>query len=242
VLPKVSCLCPTYARAYLLEEAIESFHRQDYPGEKELVVCNDFRNQTFVYSHPEVKLLNFENRFKNLGEKRHETTLFATGEWFLTWGDDDLHLSRRISRMVEYVMEQQVRFALEGPHYCYINHEMKRNEHPTVGAHIIHRDLYQEAGGFPRQDIAEDLDFNRTLERMIGRLPCCKAPPQFVYRWSSERPHISAVGGSKEHRHRTWDRMEEVSMELIAKGKEPTGTIELHPHWKRDWEELARVA
>ena len=37
-LPKVSCICPTFARVYLLEEAIESFLRQDYKGEKELII------------------------------------------------------------------------------------------------------------------------------------------------------------------------------------------------------------
>ena len=40
-LPAVSCICLTYGRVALLEEAIESFLRQDYPGVKELVVLND---------------------------------------------------------------------------------------------------------------------------------------------------------------------------------------------------------
>jgi len=38
---KVSCQCITYDRVELLEEAIESFLRQDYKGEKELVILND---------------------------------------------------------------------------------------------------------------------------------------------------------------------------------------------------------
>ena len=36
--PGVSCICPTYARPDLLEEAIQSFLLQDYPGPKELIV------------------------------------------------------------------------------------------------------------------------------------------------------------------------------------------------------------
>jgi hypothetical protein len=39
-LPRVSCQCITYGRTTLLDEAVESFLRQDYPGEKELEVVS----------------------------------------------------------------------------------------------------------------------------------------------------------------------------------------------------------
>src|SRR5438876_11343843 len=48
---KVSCMCATYNRPpnsqWLLEEAIESFLRQDY-AEKELLVLNDCAGQELV--------------------------------------------------------------------------------------------------------------------------------------------------------------------------------------------------
>ncbi|MCL4258972.1 MAG: glycosyltransferase family 2 protein, partial [Anaerolineales bacterium] len=50
--PPVSCICPTYGRVELLEEAIESFLRQDYPGQKELIVLNDYAGQTLHFDHP----------------------------------------------------------------------------------------------------------------------------------------------------------------------------------------------
>jgi glycosyltransferase involved in cell wall biosynthesis len=93
--PKVSCVCPTFARAYLLEEAIESFHRQDYPGEKELIICNDFIDQELIYDHPDVKVINLKERCKNLGEKKNITCSYATGDLLLTWEDDDIHLPSR---------------------------------------------------------------------------------------------------------------------------------------------------
>ena len=40
--PAVSCICPTYGRPELLEEAIYCFLLQDYPGPKELIVLNDY--------------------------------------------------------------------------------------------------------------------------------------------------------------------------------------------------------
>jgi glycosyltransferase involved in cell wall biosynthesis len=52
---KVSCICPTYNRPpnyqWLLEEAIESFLRQDY-AEKELLVLNDCAGQELVCDAP----------------------------------------------------------------------------------------------------------------------------------------------------------------------------------------------
>src|SRR2546429_75321 len=63
VLPPVSCVCPTYARPELLEEAIESFLRQDYRGAKELIVLNDYACQTLELDHPEVRVVNVPKRF-----------------------------------------------------------------------------------------------------------------------------------------------------------------------------------
>ena len=40
--PKVSCYCATYGRVSLLEESVHSFLIQDYDGEKELIILNDF--------------------------------------------------------------------------------------------------------------------------------------------------------------------------------------------------------
>ena len=59
---KVSCFCCTYGRPDVLEEAIESFLRQDYEGPKELIVLNDFTQQTLHFEHPEVKIINAEQR------------------------------------------------------------------------------------------------------------------------------------------------------------------------------------
>lgn len=69
---RVSCLCPTYNRApnllHLVEEAIESFSRQDYP-DKELIVCNDTPGQQLEFSHPQVRVLNVPERFATLSDK-----------------------------------------------------------------------------------------------------------------------------------------------------------------------------
>jgi hypothetical protein len=49
-LPTVSRICLTFGRPRFLEEAIESFLRQDYPGEAELIVLNDLPRRNLLSS------------------------------------------------------------------------------------------------------------------------------------------------------------------------------------------------
>lgn len=51
-LPRVSCQCITYGRTTLLDEAVECFLRQDYPGEKELVSLTTCRRCGSISSIP----------------------------------------------------------------------------------------------------------------------------------------------------------------------------------------------
>ena len=60
--PPVSCMCLTYGRPHLLEEAVESFLRQDYRGLKELVVVNDLSDQHLAFEHPEVRITRVGRR------------------------------------------------------------------------------------------------------------------------------------------------------------------------------------
>ena len=80
-LPKISCVCPTFCRTALLEEAIECFLRQDYQGEKELIIGNDFSSQHLIFEHKEVKVINTDVRFPTLGEKRNWICNYSTGDY-----------------------------------------------------------------------------------------------------------------------------------------------------------------
>jgi glycosyltransferase involved in cell wall biosynthesis len=236
-LPKVSCLCPTFARTALLEEAIESFLRQDYQGESELIVCNDFLPQVLQFNHPKVQVINLPERTPNLGAKRNATAKYATGEFLMTWGDDDVHLASRISRMVEFVTREAVPFALEGHHFCLYAGKMKSDPRATAGAHIISRDLYYEIGQIPELSFGEDVAFNEALKARIGPWKHCDSPPQFIYRFTSGRPHVSAFGPKELD---PYGRMLILAEECVRNGKEPSGEVVLQPQWRQDWVALTQ--
>ena len=97
-LPFVSCYCPTYGRPRLLEEAIESFLRQDYTGAKELVVLNDHVEQQLIFDHPEVRIINSGERIVPVARKFNECVDLCNGEVLFPWDDDDIYLPWKISR------------------------------------------------------------------------------------------------------------------------------------------------
>jgi len=230
IQPMVSCICPTFARAYLLEEAIESFLRQDYTGEKELVIYNDFHEQEFIMDHPEIKVVNSKERERSLGVKRDKAYRMASGELLLTWGDDDIHLPHRITRMVDFIGGGNV--AKEGWHYCIHNTGIVLNRFPTCGAHIIRKDFYESTNGIPELDVGEDVAFNSRVESLIGgQIPFAESSPAFVYRWhGTERKHISGTGSSSPYL-----AILESATRLVNDGKEPKGKYHLKPKWKCDY-------
>lgn len=240
MLPKVSCLCPTFARAYLLEEAVESFLRQDYEGPKELVIFNDFDQQVLEFDHPEVRVTNTSERCPSLGAKRNLTASLATGDLLLTWGDDDIHLPGRISRMVSAL--QGGSYLLEGWHYCYLGGAMRLNRFATAGAHIITKELYESLGGVPETNSGEDVSFHGRIKQTLGTVSMCEDDPQFIYRWDSGRPHISAVAQQLSDSEDCYARMLQLAQGAVNSGREPRGEYRLIPHLTQDWETLARQA
>ncbi len=242
ILPKVSCICPTFCRVYLLEEAIESFLRQDYAGEKELIVCNDFLPQELIYNHKDVKVINLPERAPNLGKKRNLSYENATGDLFLTWGDDDIHLPGRISRMAYSLQTQNKEFLYEGQYYILYGGELIWEPGKTSGAHIITRNLFQKLNGIPEMNSGEDQEFNRRVDQLIGPLTSCTDNPQFLYRFSTGRVHVSQFGEDKDNKRSGYDRVYDSAMSYIKAGIEPQGRIHLQPKWTKDWVEEVKHA
>jgi hypothetical protein len=108
--PPVTCICPAEGRVELLEEAIHSFLRQDYPGPKELIVLNDVPGQTLVYDHPEVHVVNVPRRFHSAAEKHKAAVGLASHDLIVPWPEDDICLPHRLSFTVAHLAPRAVLF------------------------------------------------------------------------------------------------------------------------------------
>jgi glycosyltransferase involved in cell wall biosynthesis len=100
-LPSISCWMATFARESLVEEALESFLRQDYPGKKELIIINGNPEQTLVFDHPEVTIHNARERFGTISAKQRYVLSFCNNDFIAPWASDDIHLPSRLSRSFE---------------------------------------------------------------------------------------------------------------------------------------------
>jgi hypothetical protein len=65
----ISCKCITYGRVDLLEESLYSFLNQNYDGDSEMLIVNDYPEQKLYFDHPKVRIINLDKTFETIGEK-----------------------------------------------------------------------------------------------------------------------------------------------------------------------------
>jgi len=219
----ISCYCITYDRPTLIEEAIESFHMQDYSGKKELVILNDCDSQTLVYDHPEVHIINTPKRFRTIGEKRNAAIAMCSGETIFPWDDDDISLPWRISISLKYKNDRP--YFKNKRAWLWQNGVIKDkpvyNSYPSMGC--WDRELFEEVSGYSfiqsGQDIDLDKKYTKTGKRYVIELPTEHV--YYIYRFGGTgHPHLSSYGYGKG-----W---QEIGKRNISR----TGEIILHPTWR----------
>jgi glycosyltransferase involved in cell wall biosynthesis len=233
----VSCLMPTYNRAphnlTLLEEAVESFLRQDYPH-KELLILNDTPGQTLECTAPGVTVFNRAQRFSDVGAKVAWLIEHAHGDVYCRWDDDDISLPWRIRLSLErlgsrptwrpttyWFDDGRLRFP-ESSGYCHVQG-------------IFRTAMLKRIGGYPAgygAEDAEDALFSSAAAR-CGLDHAEELAPEehfYIYRWNTGSVHVSGLGPPG----RAWR----------ARGQEPItpGTYSIEPRWQRNYVNDCRQA
>ena len=238
-LPSVSCMCLTYGRPHLLEEAIQCFLDQDYKGQKELIVFNDLPQQEFLYTHPQVKIINLKERYKTIGEKRNACVDFCTGDLLFVWDDDDLYLPWRITlsvRMIgknEYFKSSKAWFINNG----VISGPTKNLFH---SASCFTKSLFFRAGKYDEINSGQDLTMEKKFVDLQSRpiTSLSNRDLYYIYRWQgTDSYHLSAFGMDKMDTKRpSGARLCEMAVQKsISEGKLKTGRFNLKPHYKMDY-------
>jgi len=223
---KISCYCITYNRAELLEEAIESFHRQDYKGEKELVILNDFPGQILEYDHPEVFVVNSSKRFRTVGEKRNACIAMCSGDVIFPWDDDDICLPWRISLSLKY--KDKHPYFKNKRAWLWQNKVIKpepaHNTYPSMAC--WDRKFFEEVNGYAFMQSGQDIELDNRF-RKTGKRYCIQIPNKevyYIYKFGGTgHPHLSSFGYSKG-----WE-------EIGKKEKSDKKLILLKPKWNEDY-------
>jgi glycosyltransferase involved in cell wall biosynthesis len=219
----VSCLCLTYGRPRLLEESIESFLRQDWSGgPKELVVVNDHPEQTLVFDHPEVVIVNLPRRLRTIGEKRNLSAALASFDNLLVWDDDDIYLPWRL---------QETMRRLPQDHYFKCPQAWCITGNLFHGGVAYTRWLFESVGGYGFHNGGEDAAIENRFEQ-LGPEPgryrrhttLSRDRLYYVYRWGHGQYH--ATGCS--------------DLGQIQPSVTP-GVHHLSPYWHSDYEAIARA-
>jgi glycosyltransferase involved in cell wall biosynthesis len=241
--PAVSCICLTYARPEVLEEAIHSFLEQDYAGPKELIVLNDYNGQILELDHPEVLVVNLPKRLRTVGEKRNMAVSLAAHDLLFVWDDDDVYLPHRLTFSVAKL---EARHGFFKPDKAWVwNSGTLRGSSNCLfhAASCWTRRLFDEVGGYPAEGSGQDLVFEQRLARRFpGAITAHDIRPEdiyYIYRWSgTDSYHMSGYGGYAPGANVGHQQVEEYVQRRAAHGGIRQGRIPLRPHWNDDYRRL----
>lgn len=222
----VSCLCLTYGRTSLLEEAVECFLLQQWDGPKELLIVNDHPDVELACHRKEVIIFNMKRRLRSLGEKRNLSVALANYDNLLVWDDDDIHLPWRI--------EESMKALSESPYFkskqiwLFDNGLLESYNSPDHlffhGAAAYSRRIFEQIGGYRCINGGEGVDYESRLRLdgeisklcQVSQLPVKRL--YYIYRWTHGYYHATGCVDLCEIKP------------MIRKGR-----YELQPHWDKDY-------
>ncbi len=238
--PPISCFTSTYGRTWCLEESIECFLRQDYPGIKQMVILNDFAEQELIFQHPEVVVINLREQIKPLGRKFASNVNMCSHAVLAVWEDDDYflpwHLRMAVDRMRDGIFHSGVAWVHTAPGSL---HKSGNHFHGNL---VFTRELYESVGGYhPIDNCTVDVSLMGRFTQRLGHYSQHPDPEDmsYIYRWGCGLYHGSGWGTGI-------DNVSDLAANSVqhgkAMGKVKTGKIILRPHWREDYVELARKA
>lgn len=241
--PAVSCICPTYGRVALLEEAIYSFLQQNYRGRKELIVLNDYNQQQLIFEHPEVRVINLPRRVRTVGEKRNMAVALAAHDLLFLWDDDDICLPHRLSFSVECCEPAKGFFKASSAWFWNDGQLSGPCRNDFHGISCWSRQLFDAVRGYGASGSGEDKVFEQYLKRQFpDSISASEIRPEeiyYIYRWlGTGSYHMSQFGDYQAGENIGHAQVESYVQQQAGRGEIRHGAIQLQPGWKCDYRQL----
>lgn len=225
-LPLISCVCPTFGKTKHLNEAVESFHRQDYPN-KELIIFNNYPKMDIVYDHPEVTVINYKEDIYSIGACRNEGNKYAKGEYICTWDDDDISLPDRLFTQISGIKAHAKPYAASiiNAFYSDSNIILKKIERFMSSSMVKRKYLVENQ--YPSVDNDDQYMYNKLLKE--GKLIYIEAnTPKYIYRWGTGTYHVSGLNLPPNEQRQ--------NILMWAETYGLPDTLQITPYWERDYQ------
>jgi len=236
----ISCKCITYGRVDLLEESLYSFLNQEYDGEREMVIVNDYPEQILHFDHPDVKIFNLNKTFETIGEKENFAVENCKYDTIAVWDDDDIALPNHLSNINKYFPEYDL---LHWQNGAAVNYQKLDNLHGLGNSGIVYtKKMWEKSGKHPLENAGYDMSFVMKMKREYECKVINAHPPDeevsWMYLWGGRSYHMSGLGADIPDRDNVIVRHSKHIESLKNKGKIPIGDIELVPKWGIDYKQL----
>jgi glycosyltransferase involved in cell wall biosynthesis len=235
----LSAKCITYGRVEFLEESLHSFLIQEYDGPKEMVIVNDYALQKLHFDHPDVRIINLDYTFSNLGDKENFATEQCRGEIIMQWDDDDMAMPNHLSNVSKYFVE--------GTDLLHWHNAILMNA-PDIQAVcgvgnsgiVYSKKIWREMGGYPIENAGYDMSFVVKIKTISNNIVFAHPPDEevsWIYIWGGRGYHCSGMGTDTPDRPNVIQRHSLYVENLRQQGLIPTGDVHLNPHWKHNYKQ-----
>lgn len=219
----ISVLTITYKRPHLLEEAIESFLRQEGIKYAEMVIVNDNPEVDYVYDHPQIKIFNVKERFPSIASKLKWGFEQCTHSFIYRLDDDDLLVPYALHNAAVTIIEERLNYDIyrSKDHYFFVNNIYEKTS-SNINNGNIYTKKYLDRIVWPDKSGDEDAHITYGQDATI----CENVPTSMIYRWGMNTLHISGMGVQPN----------EVVLAMADQMlKEESGVVQLNPHFDNDY-------
>lgn len=236
----ISCKCITYGRVDLLEESLYSFLNQQYDGESEMVIVNDYPEQKLYFDHPRVRIINLDKTFETIGDKENFAVENCKFDTIAVWDDDDIGLQNHLKNIDKYFRGYDL---LHWKNGAAVNNGKVDTLHGLGNAGIVYsKDIWELSGKHELENAGYDMSF---VVKIKGDYKCKVIdadPPDeevsFMYLWGGRSYHMSGQGTDTPDRENVIIRHSRYIENLKKLGEIPIGDIKLDPKWNVDYNQL----
>lgn len=205
----ISVITLTYKRHHILEEAIESFLRQNRP-DCEMVIVNDAVdvNYKLLYPLPNVNIVNVPRRFGSIIEKLRFAFTLARYDYMYRLDDDDLLTEFALRDTIEAIKNNPDNDVYRSKgHYFFSNNQYGDRGSSINNGNIYTKDYIYNIESWNNVSFGEDNWLTFFNNARIHEYEAMS----MIYRWGMGTYHISGMGDvdQKEMFERVDNDMEE---------------------------------